>query len=68
MLLGLDERSGGSDTDVDAGMGMDIAIGKRSETCSGKLMAAVGSTVSLVSRAQVALKEQVANLQRQMGD
>lgn len=66
--LGLSERSGEINTGVnfDIGRGMNIVIGKRTDGVSDELVATVGSTVAMLSSAQAAMKENIANMQRQV--
>ena len=50
------------------GRGMDIVIGKKSDDVSDELVATVGSTVALLSDAQATVKENIASMERQVGE
>ena len=53
--------------DIDSSPGMNTVIGKRTDMGVEEVMT-VGSTVALVSEAQAAVQEQMASMQRQVGE
>ena len=66
--LGLEDRIGAIEMGENFGAGMDITIGRQAYHDSEELRATVESTGALVTSAQVSVKEQIANLQRQVGE